>query len=280
MDANRRQYLKAAAIGGLSYFFSPLNLNFGFDEASAFEIFRHPHAHPLELNNLSQPLSTTTLGESGGIFVDCSRRLVKKVYAQDIPCVGGAISKKYNAALYHDFFYQKEKQSYLTLMNMGSRYIPSRITFNDDERSITMSHHGVDLLINEFQKQWQPKEKHIEQIVEMAEEYRQAGFFKRNICASNLIYDRAQDRLLAIDFKFAVPRKADVVAQEVQHHYMLLRKINPTLPERMQTTFADFSAEHVAAYAKVSDQIYSTNSISEHDTDLRLKLLKQIQAAV
>lgn len=279
MELTRRQCLKAAAVGGASFIFAPLNFDFGTDIISNFEVFRHPHAAPVQIQTASQTVTTFTLGEGGGIFLDRGRQLIKKVYAQDVVCVGGAVSSKYNAPLYHDYFYEHEKKAYKALKSMGSRYVPDQISFNDEERSITMSCHGNDLLMN-FERGWVAEEHHLEQIAEMANEYRQAGFFKRNICASNLIYDQANDRLRAIDFKFVVPRTNEALAQEIQHHHLLLRKINPNLPQQLQATFVDFSETYVQAYSEISHKLYTENKVNEHDHELRLQLLKQIQAAV
>lgn len=280
MYITRRQCLKAAAVSGTTFLFAPLNFNFGSDAISNFEIFQHPQALPLKIQTATETITTTTLGEGGGIFIDHVQKLIKKVYAQDVLCVGGTVSTKYNAPVYHEYFYEHEKKAYLKLQEMGSRYIPRQLSFDDEERSITMSYHGGDLFMNRLQNGWTPSDRHIEQIVEMAHEYRQAGFFKRNICASNLIYDRTYDCLRAIDFKFVVPRTQEALAQEIQHHHLLLRKINLDLPQKLQVTFTDFSAADVQAYSSVGHELYAGNNINEHDHDLRLQLLKKIQAAV
>lgn len=280
MDVSRRQCLKAAVVGGATVLFAPLKFDFGLDAMSNFEVFQHPYALPLKIQTSTETITTSSIGDVGGVFIDRTRNLIKKVYALNMPSVGGVIAPKYNAPLYHNYFYENEKKAYSQLRAMGSRYIPEQISFNDEERSITMAYHGRDLLTNRFQDGWQPEDRHIEQIIEMSHEYRLAGFFKRNVCASNLIYDFAEDRLRAIDFKFIVPRTSDVVAQEIQHHHLLLHKIHADLPQQMEATFADFSLSHVRAYSDMSRQLYAQYTRDENNHELRLQLLKKIQAAV
>ena len=281
MDLHRRSYIKAAALGSASLFLSPLNLGDFWNKIEFFSVFRHPCADPVKADLASQAVATamSTLGEGGAVFIEPYRRTIKKVYAENVRCVGGALPR-YNDNYYLSYFYNAEKKAYTKLRNAGSRYIPRDLVFKDKEQTITMAYHGSDLLINRYKNQWRPSERHLQQIAEMAEEYRQVGLFKRNISASNLILDKSQDRLIAIDFKYAVPRSFDVLAQEIQHQHLLLPRISKDLPLRLLSSFADFQHKQVVAYTEASEKLYANGDVDLNNHEERLRFLKIISAAV
>lgn len=298
MNQDRRKYLKLAALSGLSYFLEPFDFigkkilrdpvavspaliaQPEVIEKEFIQLFTHPHAMPLAVDAASSTVLLSTLGEGGALYLNASSGTIKKVYNMDALCVGGA-QPKYNDYYSHNYFYETEKETYLKLKERGSKYIPRDIFFNDDEQSITMSKQGDDLLINLVRSDWKLKEKHIAQIVEMAHEYREIGIFKRNICGSNLIVDRENDRLVAVDFKYVKPRTADYLPQEIQHQYMSLRKVDSSLPKRLESTFSDFPTERIRQYAQACRQIYFLNNPpDENDHEQRRLILERIKSSV
>lgn len=281
MDLQRRQYLKAAAFGAASFILGApiLGRPFPFRDADQFKLFRHPLAKPYKWDLQTGEVLVSTLGEGGSILMHPVKRVVKKIYAQDAICVGGT-KPFYNYPHSHWFFYESEKEVYTKLIASGSRYIPRDIAFNDEEQSITMPYLGEDLFTLLRRGQWQPREHHLQQIVDMANEYRSVGIFKRNICPSNLFLDSKSDRLIAIDFKYSVSRVSQHLPQEIQHHHFLLKSLDSGLPAQLATTFSDFSADLVNRYSQKSAEIYSTNfpPVSDHET--RLRFLNMIKSAV
>ncbi len=281
MDFCRRSYLKTAAMGCASLLLSPMNFGDLWSRVEFYSIFRHPCADPVPADLANQTVATamSTLGEGGAIFLEPYRQTIKKVYAENVLCVGGALPR-YNDNFYLNYFYNAEKAAYTKLRAAGSRYIPRDLVFNDKEQTITMAYHGSDLLINRYRNQWHPSERHLQQIIEMAEEYREIGLFKRNISASNLIWDSSQDRLIAVDFKYAVPRTVDILPQEIQHQHLLLPNIAKDLPRQFLSTFSDFSQEQVRAYTEVSERLYADGKSDPNNHEQRLNFLKIISAAV
>lgn len=281
MNKTRRKYLKMALFGSAS-FFIPFEAKISFKEAlSDFgftKLFKHPKALPIQMDPYSSKVLVSTMGEGGALLLNPSRGLIKKVYAMDVACVGGS-KPKYNDLYSHNFFYQTEKNTFLKLQSIGSKYIPQDLVFNDREQSISMKYQGNDLLI-EMAEGWKPTAAHLEQIIEMAEEYKRIGVFKRNICASNIILDKSQDRLLAIDFKYTVARTEKYLPQEIQHQQMLLKSIDSELPAKLTSTFSDFSSGKVDKYFTVAEQLYSYSKVSVNDEENRLKILEIIRSAV
>ena len=165
-----------------------------------------------------------------------------KSYDINGTCVGGSAPlPMYRTEAAMKLFYATEKEAYLRLRSIGSRFIPDQVRFDDEARTVYTSCDGSDLSMChkkgiELPEDWEA------QVLAMVKEYQQVGLFKSNISFSNLIYDSNSETLKAIGFSVAKPRQGWAYKTEV---------------ERLFQSFAHHSVDYAAELAHANTDFAS-----------------------
>lgn len=210
--------------------------------------FRHPLTNQPILGHQGE-LLVLRPGGFAEIRIDEAKGTIVKRYCKNgINCMGESI-------VMHDESlerrYRAEKSAYLRLADVGSKFLPENLIFNDEERSISMKYYGKDLLtrVHLFGEEIPASIR--AQVVPMFEEYRQAGFFKVNFALSNLLVDEANARLVGIGFSEHVNRNSKNLIWEV-HLLGSVCSHFPDLAANLQHVYSDFSPDLVRSLTEVA----------------------------
>ncbi|MCB0422187.1 MAG: hypothetical protein KDD61_14410 [Bdellovibrionales bacterium] len=225
-------------------------------KARGFIPFQHSlHGVTVENTFKDDQILTRRMGFSGGIWIHQKKNRAIKVYSPFAetsngekgrfhPMLFGYISRK---QAYRGFF-RKEKAAYQKLQAIESSFIPKNLRFNEKQVSLEMEYLGEDFCAkNNRNKSATLSETDLEQIVSMFREYQNVGIFKQNTFSSNL-FRRDDGTLVATDFKMWTPRTESHLEHQIRMVFFNLGALHPKLPQRLRSTFSDFSEELVDRY--------------------------------
>jgi hypothetical protein len=193
----------------------------------AWKPFRHPLARVTGDGRV-------TVGTTVTIWIDEDEKLVKRVYDPQGTTVSGQAPLIRHPALLRRFF---QNELYWLQKLEGSRFIPRLVDVDREALAIIQEYAGPDLYTDLRQGRRPPDDLLLSQLVAMYEEYREVGLLKRNGEPRNLAWHN--DRLLAFDFKYAIPRRVEDLDTELASIRHFLMPLHAELPRMLMATFDD-----------------------------------------
>lgn len=200
----------------------------------SWEPFRHP------FGRIIAP-GIVTIGTTVTISIDLDAKLVMRRFDPHGTTVCGAAPTIRSLSSMRRLF--ENEVRWLRALE-GSRRIPRLVEVREDELSIIQEYVGPDLYERIARGEALPADL-VPQIVEMYREYREHGLFKGNGDPRNLGLRGGE--VVAFDFKWAAPRHADRLDQELSSIRHFLSELDRTLVRRVLATFTDFPASLLPA---------------------------------
>lgn len=223
-----------------------------------FEVFLHPFA---------REDGTGFRGGEASIAINLQKQLVRKRFALNAITSSGH-PPRHTSEEDLSRYYHREKACLQKLNQLGSEHAPRLVAFDDATQTLTLPYLGPDLCVRMIRDGWRPSNHHLQQIAQMYDEFRQAGFLYRNASRPNFYWNPETDKMIASDFRSAKARVLSDFVFEVHQIHLYLPTIHPRLPGMLRETFSDFP-EKVVALAFDTAAQFTWDDKSRFDRELR-----------